>query len=101
MVVWFDQKNYFIKRVKTKNRSFVSVNGVYMINGGIDKSNANGDTILPPKDCHQVADYLLKKLKKYYRVKNLGVLICDSWTAPLRFGTVGVALGYYGFDLSR
>lgn len=71
--------------------------GVVMASAGIDESNGNGKFILLPKDSFRVAREIRKKLKNKYRVKNLGVLITDSRTIPLRAGVVGVALGYAGF----
>jgi F420-0:gamma-glutamyl ligase len=36
-------------------------------------------------------------LRKKYQVKNIGVIIVDSHTVPLRRGVMGIGLGYYGF----
>lgn len=71
--------------------------GIVMPSAGIDESNANGKFILLPQDSFKAAKILREKLKKWYKVKNLGVLITDSRTLPLRAGVVGVALGYAGF----
>lgn len=71
--------------------------GIVMASAGIDESNANGKLILLPKDSFKTARVLRKKLQKKYKVRNLGVLITDSRTIPLRLGVTGVALGYAGF----
>lgn len=71
--------------------------GMIMASAGIDESNANGKFILLPKDSFKTAQLLRKKLQQRYGIKNLGVLITDSRTAPLRSGVTGVALGYAGF----
>ncbi len=71
--------------------------GIVMASAGIDESNANGKLILLPKDSFKTARFLRKKLQKEYGVKQLGVLITDSRTIPLRAGVTGVALGYAGF----
>ena len=71
--------------------------GVVMASAGIDESNANGKLILLPKDSFKIASSLRRKLQQKYKVKNLGVLITDSRTTPLRSGVSGVALGYAGF----
>ena len=68
-----------------------------MASAGIDESNANGKLILLPKDSFETAKILRNKLRKKYGVKDLGVLITDSRTMPLRAGITGVALGYAGF----
>jgi dihydrofolate synthase / folylpolyglutamate synthase len=71
--------------------------GMVLASAGIDESNANGKTILLPKDSFNSAVEIRKSLKKYYKVKNFGVIITDSRLLPLRAGVVGVALGYAGF----
>lgn len=71
--------------------------GVVMASAGIDESNADGKIILLPKDSFKAALALRKKLQQKYNLKNVGVLITDSRTAPLRSGVTGVALGYAGF----
>ncbi|HOX60832.1 MAG TPA: coenzyme F420-0:L-glutamate ligase [Candidatus Magasanikbacteria bacterium] len=71
--------------------------GIVMASAGIDESNAQGKLILLPKDSYVVARKLRNALKKKYGVKNLGILITDSRTIPLRLGVTGVALGYAGF----
>lgn len=71
--------------------------GLLMASAGIDESNANGKLILLPKDSFKTARFLRKKLQQKYGVKELGILITDSRTMPLRAGIIGVALGYAGF----
>ena len=71
--------------------------GMILASAGIDDSNANGKTILLPKDSFKSASHIRSKLVKYYKVKNLGVIVSDSRILSLRAGIVGVALGYAGF----
>ena len=71
--------------------------GMVMASSGIDESNANGKLILLPKDSFKTARLLRNKLRQRYDVRNLGVLITDSRTVPLRAGVTGVAVGYAGF----
>lgn len=71
--------------------------GMVMASAGIDESNANGKLILLPKDSFKSARALRNKLRKHYGVSQIGVLITDSRTLPLRAGVTGVALGYAGF----
>lgn len=68
-----------------------------MQSAGIDRSNADGKTILLPRDSFESAEMIRKALMKINKVKRLGVLITDSRLFPLRAGIVGVALGYAGF----
>jgi len=71
--------------------------GTVVVNAGIDDSNADGKTILLPKDSFGSAEIIRKKLRKTYKLKNLGIVITDSRTSALREGVTGVALGYAGF----
>jgi len=83
--------------LRTKYAWLTIKDGTLMASAGIDRSNANGKTILLPKDSFESAKELRQKLKKHYAIKKLGVLITDSRLLPLRAGIVGVALGYSGF----
>ncbi len=64
---------------------------------GIDESNAHGHYILWPKDSQKTVNEVRAYLRKKHTIKNLGVIITDSRTLPLRWGTIGVSLGYSGF----
>src|SRR3989344_1870339 len=83
--------------IPTKYAWMTIKDGMVMASAGIDESNANGKLILLPKDSFETAKILRNKLRKKYGVKDLGVLITDSRTMPLRAGITGVALGYAGF----
>lgn len=83
--------------IKTKYVWLTIKDKTIMASAGIDESNANGKLILLPKDSFKTANFLREKLKEKYEVKNLGVLITDSRTIPLRAGVTGVAVGYAGF----
>lgn len=83
--------------IPTKHVWLTIKDGILIASAGIDESNANGKLILLPKDSFKVARLLRTKLRTKYNVKQLGVLIVDSCTMPLRTGVIGVALGYAGF----
>ena len=70
----------------------------WCLNAGADESNAQQRLILLPKDPFVVASKIQKKLKKHFSLKNIGVLITDTKSVPLRKGTIGRALGYAGFE---
>lgn len=64
---------------------------------GIDSSNAGECYVLWPKQPQQFAKELWQWIRKEYKVKNVGVIITDSHTVPMRRGVLGITLGYYGF----
>jgi putative folate metabolism gamma-glutamate ligase len=65
--------------------------------GGIDESNGDGYYILWPKNSQKSANEIRKYLKNKFKLKEIGVVITDSTCVPMRWGTVGNALGYSGF----
>lgn len=72
--------------------------GVIIPAAGIDLSNApKGFAILWPKNSKKVAQNLWKNLRRKFRLKKLGVVICDSHCQPLRWGTIGLTLAWAGF----
>lgn len=66
-------------------------------NAGIDESNGNGYFILWPKDIHKIAADIWQHFRTKHRLKRLGVIISDSHTTPLRWGTTGMGLAWAGF----
>lgn len=69
---------------------------------GIDESNSeSGDYLLYPEHPFETAERLRAALMAEWGVRELGVLLVDSWIPPLRRGAVGVALAYAGFRGTR
>ncbi len=83
--------------IRTKFIHLTLTDGMLMAEAGIDASNGNGKLILLPKDSFKSAHKILAELKKIYKVKNLGILITDSRTFPLRAGVIGLTTGFAGF----
>ena len=97
-----ETKSNLIKResdfaIPTRYAWLTIRDGVVMASAGIDESNANGKLIMLPKNSFASAALLRIQLQKKYKVRNIGVLITDSRTMPLRAGVSGVAVGYAGF----
>lgn len=72
-------------------------NNVFIPSAGVDESNAAGHYILWPHNQKHTARELWRWLRKKYRVKDVGVIITDSHTIPLRRGVLGISLAHYGF----
>jgi F420-0:gamma-glutamyl ligase len=83
--------------IRTKYVWLTIKDNMVMPSAGIDESNANGKLIMLPKDSFTVAKFIWKKLRVEHKLKNLGILITDSHTMPLRAGVIALALGYAGF----
>lgn len=72
--------------------------GLLVPSAGVDESNAEREFyILYPLDPFQSAKRIHSFLKQVFPIRNVGVLLTDSRTMPLRRGVLGVALAYYGF----
>ncbi len=76
-------------------------NNILIPTAGIDESNGNGYYILWPSKPFDVAKQIQKFLKSKFSLQNLGVIITDSHTMPLRWGVTGIAVSYYGFNPLR
>jgi putative folate metabolism gamma-glutamate ligase len=63
---------------------------------GVDESNTNGHYVLWPKDPQQSANRCWRFLKDQFKLKQVGVIITDSVSAPLRWGVTGRCLAYCG-----
>lgn len=73
-------------------------NNTLIPTAGIDESNGNGYYILWPKNPFSTAKKIYKFIKKNYNLKEFGIIISDSHCVPLRAGTLGISLAYYGFE---
>lgn len=72
-------------------------NNTLMANAGVDRSNVPSDSAsLLPVNSRASAERLRREVKTRLG-KEVGVLIIDSRTQPLRLGNVGMALGVAGF----
>ena len=82
---------------KTALCYFTVRQGLICANAGIDESNAFDKIILLPKRPYKTADTLRRTLIKHYKIKNLGVILTDSFILPLRSGVINIAVAYSGF----
>lgn len=72
--------------------------GDVQANAGVDKSNAGlNKAILLPAEPDNYAEKFKKGLEQRLGIQNIGIIIADSATRPLRIGTVGLAIGSAGF----
>lgn len=73
--------------------------GLMIPSAGIDESNSQtGDYLLFPEKPFESARRIWSGLREAFGLENLGVLLTDSRTQPLRWGVTGIALSYWGFD---
>lgn len=74
-----------------------ATHGVIAPNAGLDRSNIpNGKVVLLPAYPYRSAAEIRAALQAALNV-NIGVVLTDSWLAPGRLGTMGIALATAGF----
>jgi putative folate metabolism gamma-glutamate ligase len=71
--------------------------GLLIATAGIDESNSDGRFVLWPADPQRTANAVRAHLAQRFGLKNVGVLLTDSKTSPLRLGVTGIALAHSGF----
>jgi dihydrofolate synthase / folylpolyglutamate synthase len=89
---------YVLSRIKSQKFVLTIKNHVLALSAGIDESNANGFYVLLPKDVNKLLKEIWLYLKRKHRIKKLGIMATDSHTFPMRLGTIGIAIGFYGFE---
>ena len=92
------EAEYFLPPEKSKYNVTVTIKGnLLAASAGIDESNGAGYYILWPKNPQKTANEARKYLQKRFSIKKVGVIITDSKTTPLRWGTTGASISYSGF----
>ncbi|MDZ4284253.1 MAG: coenzyme F420-0:L-glutamate ligase [Patescibacteria group bacterium] len=76
---------------------FAIKNGSFIPSAGIDQSNGNGYFVLWPRDAMESAHDIRAHLGERHGLRELGIIVTDSTSAPLRNGVTGRAIGYAGF----
>lgn len=93
------EADYFIPPEQNQYNITLTIKNNFLIpTAGIDESNGNGYYILWPKNPQKSANEVRTYLKQRFKVNHVGVIITDSRTIPLRWGTIGFALAHSGFS---
>ncbi len=77
--------------------SLTITNNTLVATAGIDESNGDGYYILWPKDPQESANKIREHIAKSRGLRDIGVIITDSKTSPLRWGVTAIAIAYSGF----
>jgi dihydrofolate synthase / folylpolyglutamate synthase len=91
------EAEYYIENEGKYGMMLTIKQGILIPMAGIDESNGAGHYILWPKNAQATANRVRRSLARRLRVRALGVIITDSKTTPLRWGTTGVAIAHSGF----
>ena len=71
--------------------------GSLSASAGIDESNGDNNYVLWPVDSQKSANEIRAFLSRKFDRKDIGVVIADSTSYPLRRGTVGIMVAWSGF----
>lgn len=93
------EAQYIIENDATRkyHLALTVTNNILIPNSGIDESNGNAYYILWPTDPMSVAKDTWSHLKTIHNINTLGIIITDSHTTPLRWGTTGIGIAWCGF----
>jgi putative folate metabolism gamma-glutamate ligase len=92
------ESEYFIDKNENQYGFYLTITQNLLIpTAGIDESNGNGYYILWPEKPYDTANKIREHLVEKFKVANIGVIITDSKTTPLRWGTTGVSIAHSGF----
>lgn len=93
------EAQYYLPPTQSKYGITLTISDNLLIpTAGIDESNSSGHYILWPDNPQQVANEARAHLRKRFSISRLGVIITDSTTSPLRWGTRGISLAYSGIS---
>ena len=91
------EADYYIPRKYVPHEYSLTIkDNTLVAAAGIDRSNGNGYYILWPKNTNKLLQEMCGYLKKKYCLKKLALIAIDSHSLPLRHGTTGVAMGFFG-----
>lgn len=91
------EAKYYLPSNNKYHISLTVTNNLLVPTAGIDESNGNGYYILWPKNVQKSANEIREFLVQHFSKKDIGVIISDSKTTPLRWGTTGVCIAHSGF----
>ena len=85
-----------ISTVTEKDIYLTIKDNILIPSAGIDESNANGYFVLWPNNLQQICEEIHQYFCKKFHIKNLGIIITDSTTRPMKRGVVGIAIHSHG-----
>ncbi|OGH17095.1 MAG: hypothetical protein A3C30_01780 [Candidatus Levybacteria bacterium RIFCSPHIGHO2_02_FULL_40_18] len=92
------EADFYLPKEENDYNIYLTIkNNILVPTAGIDESNGGGYYILWPKNPQKTVNQIREYLTKRFNVKWVGVIITDSKTTPLRWGTSGVSIAHSGF----
>jgi F420-0:gamma-glutamyl ligase len=96
------EAEWYLDPEKSSQGYYFTIVGNTLVScAGIDESNADGQLVLWPRHPFASASQARKALLKKFGRRNLGIIITDSVSSPLRRGTKGEMIAWSGFEAVR
>lgn len=89
---------YLAAKLANYNYFLTVRHGLLAVSSGIDESNVKDIYVLLPEDPFASAARIWHFLRETYGVKEVGVVISDSISMPLKWGTMGRSIAYCGIE---
>ena len=88
----------YLPRSSSRYDVSLAIKGNVLIpSAGVDESNTDGDFVLWPADPQASANAAWRHLTSRWGATDIGVIITDSTTMPLRMGVCGIPIAHCGF----
>lgn len=93
------EADYYLPKAASRYGVALTIkDNAFIARAGMDASNTGGYYSLLPKDSYRTCRRIRRYLCLRFKVKQIGVIIVDSHSTPLRRGVTGVAIGWSGFE---
>lgn len=93
-----EEADYYLPGTASRYSVPITIkDNAFIARAGMDASNTGGYYSLLPRDSYATARKVRSYLVKRFNIKEVGVIIVDSHSSPLRRGVTGVAIGWSGF----
>ncbi len=92
------EAQYFLPRSCSRYDVALTIKrNVLIPSAGVDESNTGGPYVMWPADAQASANLIWEYLAARFSTPEIGVIITDSSTMPLRMGVTGIAIAHAGF----
>lgn len=97
-IIESEAESYLPRSSNRYNVCLTIKNNMLIPSAGVDESNTGGVIVLWPEDPQASADAAWRHLTHRFGTTELGVIVTDSTSAPLRLGVCGVPVAHSGFQ---
>lgn len=87
-------RDYWSSPLTVKHHAFIGT-------AGVDESNADQHYVCLPKEPFVSAKKILDFLRDTFTLTDIGVVVTDSHSTPMRRGAMGISIGYAGFSPTK